>query len=488
VVTSEFSGEVYAATDGENPDSTGQSGIFRGTLRATSIGILILITIIAFEAMAVAAALPTAAKDLHGLGAYGWAFTGFLIANVVGMVVAGQVSDSHGPRVPLAAGLVAFVTGLVLAGAAPWMAMLVAGRVVQGLGGGLLITASYVVIGESYPEALRPKLFAAISSAWIVPSLIGPLVSGVLAQHISWRWVFLGLVPFVLVGCALLVPTLRAMRSPEADPGSPLAAPLPPATPSLAGGPPGRVLHALAVAAGIAALEQAGQHPSALSIAAGVLGLAALLWGLRTLLPAGTVTIRPGPSAPIALRGLLAGAFFGVESIVPLSLTVQHGYGATAAGLPLAISGLAWSVGSYVQSRDPKGDEERHRIRLVRAGLSLIACAAVLVAIVVHPGVPGWLMYPSWCVAGFGAGLSMSTVSVLLLKYTNDEDRGTDSAALQLSDATVSAFTTGIGGVLVAAAARASIGYTTAFTVIALAMAVVAACGAAVSGRVRAPR
>jgi hypothetical protein len=278
------------------------------------------------------------------------------------------------------------------------------------------------------------------------------------------------------------------MRSPEADPGSPLAAPLPPATPSLAGGPPGRVLHALAVAAGIAALEQAGQHPSALSIAAGVLGLAALLWGLRTLLPAGTVTIRPGPSAPIALRGLLAGAFFGVESIVPLSLTVQHGYGATAAGLPLAISGLAWSVGSYVQSRDPKGDEERHRIRLVRAGLSLIACAAVLVAIVVHPGVPGWLMYPSWCVAGFGAGLSMSTVSVLLLKYTNDEDRGTDSAALQLSDATVSAFTTGIGGVLVAAAARASIGYTTAFTVIALAMAVVAACGAAVSGRVRAPR
>jgi hypothetical protein len=248
------------------------------------------------------------------------------------------------------------------------------------------------------------------------------------------------------------------------------------------------VLHALAVAAGIAALEQAGQRPSALSIAVGVLGLAALLWGLRTLLPAGTVTVRPGPSAPIALRGLLAGAFFGVESIVPLSLTVQHGYGATAAGLPLAISGLAWSVGSYLQSRDPKGDEERHRIRLVRSGLSLIACAAVLVAVVVHPGVPGGLVYPSRCVAGFGAGLSMSTVSVLLLKYTNDEDRGTDSAALQLSDATVSAFTTGIGGVLVAAAARASIGYTTAFTVIALAMAAVAACGAAVSGRVRAPR
>ena len=76
--------------------------LFRGPLRATSIGILILITLIAFEAMAVSAALPTAARELHGLRAYGWAFTGFLVANVVGMVVSGQISDVRGPRAPLA--------------------------------------------------------------------------------------------------------------------------------------------------------------------------------------------------------------------------------------------------------------------------------------------------------------------------------------------------------------------------------------------------
>ena len=447
-------------------------GLFRGALRATSTGILILITIIAFEAMAVSAALPTAARDLHGLAAYGWAFTGFLVANVVGMVLAGHLSDTAGPRLPLVAGLAAFATGLVLAGTAPWMAQLVAGRVVQGLGSGLLITACYVVIGACYPESLRPRLFAAISSAWIVPSLVGPLLSGAVTQHASWRWVFLGLLPFVIVGSVLMLPTLRTLGT---------------GTGGGDGAGSARIVRALAVAAGIAALEQAGQHPSPPWLVVAAAAVPVLLWGLRALLPAGTFRLRPGPPAPVALRGLLAGAFFGVESVVPLALTVQHGFSPTAAGLPLACSGLTWAVGSYLQGRPPRGNEERYRIALVRTGMALIAAAAALVAVAVHRGVPGWLMYPAWALAGLGAGLAMSTVSVLLLKYTNDRDRGADSAALQLGDATTSAFTTGVAGVLVAAAARAAIGYTLAFTAIALAMAAMAVLGSAAAGRLRAP-
>ncbi len=109
----------------------------------------------------------------------------------------------------------------------------------------------------------------------------------------------------------------------------------------------------------------------------------------------------------------------------------------------------------------------------------------MLVVLAVQPGLDGWLAYPAWGVAGVGAGLVMSSVSVLLLKYTNDADRGADSAALQLADATASAVTTGLAGILVAAAARASIGYTAAFTVLAVAMGAVAALGSLAAGRVR---
>ncbi|MDT4891163.1 MAG: hypothetical protein QOE97_198 [Pseudonocardiales bacterium] len=452
--------------------TTPRPTIWSGALRATTSGMLIIVTMIAFEAMAVSAALPTAARDLHGIAAYGWAFTGFLVANVVGMVLSGQLSDAHGPRLPLAAGVLLFAVGLLVAGLAPTMPVLISGRIVQGLASGLLITALYVVMGTAYSETVRPKLFAAISSAWVLPSLLGPVLSGTLTEQISWRWVFLGLVPFVAVGAVLLLPVLRTMPARD-DRGGALA-------------DRRRIGYALAVAVGVAALEQAGQHPSALWYGLAVPGVGLLLWGLRTLLPAGTFTARPGVAAPIALRGLFAGAFFGVETIIPLALTVQHHYDPTEAGLPLACSGVTWAIGSWWQGRHVEGDGPLRRARLVRVGFVCVAVAAGLVAVAVHPGAPAVLIYPAWALAGLGAGLTMSSVAVLMLSYTNDADRGSDSAALQLSDATSSALTTGYGGVLVAAAAAGSIGYTGAFTALCLTMAAVSGLGAAIADRARA--
>jgi MFS family permease len=446
--------------------------IFTPPLRATSVGLLILITLLAFEAMAVAAALPTAARAVGGLGGFGWAFTGFLVANIVGMVGSGQLSDSRGPRTPLVAGMACFLAGLVLSGTATTMAQLVAGRVVQGLGSGLIIVAIYVVIGQAYPERLRPSVFAATSSAWVLPALIGPTLSGALAEHASWRWVFLGLVPFVFFG-GLLLPVLRSLhpayeRSRLADPR--------------------RLVRAAAVAAGIAALEQAGQHPSVVSGPLAVAGLGALAWGIRPLLPAGTLRVRRGVSAPIAMRGLLAGAFFGIEAVVPLSLSVQHGYSATLAGLPLTCAGFSWSAGSWWQSRvdDSRGPDRR--IRLIRAGFVLVCAGGVLMALAASPDLPGWLAFIAWVLAGLGAGFTMSSAGVLMLKYTTDADRGADSAALQLSDATASALTTGIAGVLVAAATRDALSATTGFVVLDLLMCGVALVGAVFAGRARPAR
>jgi predicted MFS family arabinose efflux permease len=291
-----------------------------------------------------------------------------------------------------------------------------------------------------------------------------------LAQHASWRWVFLGLLPFVLVGSTLMLQVLRRITTRAVRPASRLA-------------DPRRIVRAVAAAGGVAALEAAGQHPSAGSLGAGAVGVIALVWGLRRLLPAGTVRVRPGVSAPVALRGLLAGAFFGVDTMVPLTLTLQHGYGALAAGLPLVLSGVTWAFGSWWQGRDRHARSDR--VGLIRAGFGFIAAAAVTTAVAAQPSTPGWLMYGTWALAGVGAGLGMSSVSVLLLRFTTDADRGADSAALQLADAVATAITTGVGGVLVAAAARAAIGYTTAFTVLDLTMAVIALVGLVVAGRAR---
>jgi MFS family permease len=446
--------------------------IFSGPLRTTSSGILVLITFVAFEAMAVSVALPSAARDLNGLEQFGWAFTGFLAANVLGMVASGEVSDRRGPRLPLVVGVAAFLTGLLLAGTATTMPQLVAGRVVQGLGGGVLITAVYVVIGTRYPESLRPKFFAALATAWVLPSLIGPIVAGAMTEHLGWRSVFLALVPLVALGAVLMVPVLRSLTRQPADAGAVDT---------------GRIARAGAVAVGVAALAHAGQSPSPVTVTAGAAGLVAMVWGLRVLLPSGTFRVRRGVSAPVAVRGLFAGAFFGMESLVPLSMSQQHGYGPLAAGLPLACGGVAWATGSWWQGRDSAADEQERRVRLVRVGFALVTLCALAVAFAAHPWAPGWLIYPAWAVGGLGAGMAMTTANVLLRRYTNDADRGADSAALQLSDATSSALTTGVAGLLVAAAVRGALSYTTAFVSLGLAMAAVAFVGVLVAGRVRAP-
>jgi MFS family permease len=444
------------------------AGILDRRLRATTVGLVTVITLIAFEAMAVATALPTAVRDLAGLAYYGWAFTAFLVATVVGMVASGELADRYGPARPLLVGLAVFGAGLVLAGTAPAMGVFVLGRAVQGFGSGLQIVAVYVMIGATYSDALRPKAFAALSAAWVVPALVGPVLSGGVAERLSWRLVFLGLVPFLVAGGALLLPGLRRL-------------------PARVGAPPRpgsrRWAAALAAATGIAAVQAAGQRPAWSSLALAVPGVVLLGLGLRRLLPRGTVALRTGVPAVIALRGALAGSLFAVESLVPLTLALVHGYSPTAAGVPLMIAALGWSGASWWQGRQPA--PSRHL--MVRYGFGLIAAAGVGMAAVAQPATPGWLAYPVWAVAGIGAGATWPSLSVLLLALTPPAQHGTNSAALQISDAVSSALCIGLGGVLVAASERGVLTLPTAVLTVDLLMAALALAAAAMAGRARDP-
>ncbi|MGH3991945.1 MAG: MFS transporter, partial [Pseudonocardiaceae bacterium] len=176
------------------------SALWARDRRTTTAGLLLMVTMAAFEAMSVGTAMPTMVAELRGEALYSWPFTAFLAASVVGTVLSGRLSDTRGPRLPILGGPAVFGAGLVVAGAAPTMAVLLAGRVLQGLGAGMMIVAVYVLIALAYPERDRPAAFGAVSAAWVVPALVGPTIAGLVTEHASWRWVFLGLAPFVLLG------------------------------------------------------------------------------------------------------------------------------------------------------------------------------------------------------------------------------------------------------------------------------------------------
>jgi MFS family permease len=432
--------------------------------RLATLGAVLVITVVAVDAMAVATIMPTTVRDLHGLRYYAWAFTAFFIADVIGIVDAGARCDRHGPGRSLLGGMGLFAGGLVMAGAAPVMAVFVAGRAVQGLGAGMIVVALYVVMARAYDESLRPKAFAAISAAWVVPALVGPAAAGAVASGPGWRWVFVGMLPLVLVGLALLGPVLRGL-------------------PSAAGGAGlrrGGLVVAVLVASGLAAVQYAGQQPGWWSIPLVVLGLALMLPALRRFLPDGTLRLRRGLPATVALRGILAGGFFGAEAYLPLALTRVHGASPATAGLPLTVGALGWAAGSWVQGRA----SEAVRRRLLPLGFAVVATGIGPLALVASSShVTMWLALPLWCVAGLGMGLAMPSISVLTLSMSPEREQGANSAALQICDVTCSVVTIGAGGGLVAWAQSGAIGLGAAIAAIDLAMAGIAVLGVLASRR-----
>ncbi|MFE0510450.1 MFS transporter [Streptomyces sp. NPDC058964] len=460
-------------------------GVLGRSYRALSVGIVSVVLLIAFEATAVGTAMPVAARELDGVSLYAFAFSGYFTTSLFGMVLAGQWSDRRGPLGALTTGIGAFAAGLVVAGTAGAMWLFIVGRAVQGFGGGLVIVALYVVVGRAYPERLRPAIMAAFAAGWVVPSVVGPLAAGAVTEHLGWRWVFLGIPVLVVFPVALALPQIRRRASGPVDEGA-----------AAASADRRRILLALGISLGAGLLQYAAQDLRWVSVLPGLAGAALLVPAVLGLLPRGTYRAVRGLPSVVLLRGVAAGSFIAAESFVPLMLVTQRGLSPTLAGFSLAAGGATWALGSWVQSR-PR--VEPYRERLMTVGMVLVAAAIAAAPSVLVDSVPVWTVAVAWAFGCFGMGLVISSVSVLLLHLSAPEEAGTNSAALQISDALSNvvllavagaAFATLGGGATAdatAAAADGSGAHPAAFAAVFLPMAGVALIGVWVTRRLREP-
>ena len=433
-------------------------GLWAPHQRALTTGLVLSVTFIASEALAVITVMPVVARDLHGLALYGWVFSSFELASLVGIVVAGRDADRHGPARPFVAGLVLFSAGLLVAGLAPAMWVLVVGRVLQGLGAGAVPAVAYVAIGRSLREAQRARMMAVLSTAWVVPGVVGPGVAAVVAHLFGWRWVFLGLIPLVAVTGPIAVPTLARLGRP---PTTPLDE--------------HKVTDAVRTAAGTAFfLGALGAHNALAAVVLASVGVLVGFAPLRRLLPDGTLRAARGLPATILSRGLLTFAFFGADAYVTLTITTVRHHSIVMAGAVVTACTLAWTVGSWIQARL---NQQWEGTRLVRAGLLLILAGTVGMAWQLRPGVPVWEAFVAWSAAGLGMGLSYAPISLMMLRAAPPGREGWASASLNLADVLGIALGVGIGGAAVAAVSRGSRAIAGG-VVIAFAMAALAAMAA----------
>ncbi|MFJ8312459.1 MULTISPECIES: MFS transporter [unclassified Streptomyces] len=452
-------------------------GILGREHRALSLGVITVVLLIAFEATAVGTAMPVAARELDGVSRYAFAFSAYFTTSLFGMVVAGQWADRRGPLGPLAVGMSGFAGGLLLSGTALDMWTFIAGRAVQGLGGGLVIVALYVVIGRAYPARLQPAIMAAFAAGWVVPSVVGPLVAGTVTEQLGWRWVFIGIPALVVFPLALALPATRRTAAGPADP----SAPVEPFDRR-------RIRLALGISVGAGLLQYAGQELRWLSLipcAAGAALLVPAVAGRRGLLPRGTWRAARGLPAVVLLRGFAAGSFIAAESFVPLMLVTQRGLTPTMAGLSLAVGGATWALGSYVQARPRL---EAYRERLMVAGMVLVALAIAAAPSVLVAAVPVWVVGVAWGVGCFGMGVVIASTSVLLLKLSPPQEAGANSAALQISDGLSNVLLLAAGGAAFAALGGGDPGpHPGAFAAVFLPVGAVALAGAWVAGRCGTP-
>ena len=478
------------ARDAETvPPDAGMGGADAGVMsrdyRALSIGIVSVVLLIAFEATAVGTAMPVAARELDGVSLYAFAFSGYFTTSLLGMVLAGQWSDRDGPLGSLTAGIMAFATGLLLSGTAGAMWLFILGRAVQGLGGGLVVVALYVVVGRAYPERLRPSILAAFAAAWVVPSVVGPLAAGAVTEHLGWRWVFVGIPVLVVFPLALALPHIRRRTATPRDPGGPaegtVRAPF----------DRRRLRLAFGISLGAGLLQYAAQDLAWLSLVPAAAGAALLVPAALGLLPRGTFRAARGLPSVVLLRGIAAGSFVAAESFVPLMLVTQRGLSPTLAGFSLAAGGGAWALGSYVQSRPRM---EPYRNRLVLLGMLLVAAAIAAASSVLIDAVPVWTLAVAWGFGCFGMGLVITSTTVLLLHLSAPEEAGANSAALQISDGLSNILLLAVGGAAFAALGGGTVSHAAtaadgsrpaAFAAVFLPMAAVALVGAWVTTRLR---
>ena len=356
------------------------------------------------------------------------------------------------------------------------MVPFVLARAIQGIGGGFIIVALYLVIARAFDEDVRPRVFGIMAAGWVLPSVVGPTVAGYLAEHVSWRWVFLGLAPLVVPTAALMLGRLRALT---VRPPSRTARV---GTAGVRG--PRRVAYAVVAAIGVALVQVAGQDLAWTSLAIAAAGLGLLIPSLRRLLPAGALRLRRGLPTSVVMRGLLAASFFGAETFIPLMLVEHKGLPATYSGLSLTSGALGWAAGSWIQSRPqpataaPPDHADRRDARDDRHRRWSPSCWSAISRC-------GWSRWAG-CAGGAGMGMAMTSCSVLVMQQSPPSDQGANAAALQISDSTLSVLFIGLGGTVLAAGGGESADAGT-FLIIFVVMAAVGAFAALVAPRVASP-
>jgi MFS family permease len=392
--------------------SSPRPGAHEGGHALSTIVVLVGIFGPAVNTFITATVLPSVVKEIGGLPLYAWATTAYAVASIVGSAGSSILMRRLGTRVALIVAALILVAGTAACGAAPTMPVVVAGRAIQGIGGGLTFGIIHGMVRELFPEPMWPSRLALISTAWGVAAIGGPFVGGLLAQWGMWRAAFWGMVPIIIAPAVTtwwLLPRTRR--------GPPARVPL------------GRLL--LICVAVLCLATIANVRGAALRTALALGAVVAITLTLRLdaratvrLFPSDMLSLSHPTGKAFAMIFLIAASGSPTGVFISLLTQVTHDVTPATAGYFYAVQSLAWSTASLFSARVRP---ERLRWALV-AGPLIMAAGLGGVALTIGPG-PVPAIAAALGVAGVGIGICWAHIAKIVLASAREGEE-TVSAAL----------------------------------------------------------
>jgi MFS family permease len=318
-----------------------------------------------------ATVMPSVAREIGGYAWFGWVVAIYMIGAIVAAATAGVLSQRLGLRRALVLGAVVYSLGCAACAAAPQIALFLAGRLLQGVGGGWVAGLCYVAVTQLFPQALWARVLSAMAGVWGVATLLSPLVGGLFAEAGFWRGAFW---LFALQGIGFVAASVALVPSGRGEAGD---------------GPTWRLAGPLAVLTlAVIAIGAAGLTPEVgLAAILGVAGCALLALFLRlnagagaALLPRSAADPRSGPGAGLWTIFALQAGTVSFTVYGPALLQVLHGASPVVAGYVICCEALAWTVAALAVA------SSRRDAGWIRLGASMILVATILIAFAVPRG------------------------------------------------------------------------------------------------------
>jgi MFS family permease len=291
-------------------------------------------------------------------------------------------------------------------------------------------------------------MFATLSTAWVLPGVLGPGIAGVVTEAFSWRWIFFGLLPLLAVSAFLAYRGLTSLHPDDQGPTT--------ATSGVPGGGAGgrRIVDGLLVAGGIGLVTVGlAGDPGPQLLVFGVVGLGVAMFAFARLVPPGTLRAARGYPTAILLRGVLTFAFFAIDVYVALLLEDVRGWSAFMAGIAITAATVSWTAGSWTQAR--LSSRFPHEW-FVRIGFPIVAVGIAGLGLILLQEVPAVLAIPIFGFAGFGMGLTYAQFALIVLRDVPREEQGSVTSSLTLSDQVGTALGTSVAAALVHASVGAA--------------------------------